>query len=211
MKENLFYLPPYEDEATAVQIKEIYGYPIRYMKQYLVDFFTALRKEQHHIYVLLENLPLEQVAILRTYDRLLYWNNRQGSRVDGCLDHPERYGVAEFMEQKNRFHRIDEFELIALSVRFTNSRYDVPSQKVLKRLYLDFLREQCERHLRQNTPIALTPEIIDQYGLTKEDVGKIRPYVNRYTREAKAKIRADYDALARLDFIRMGTEKNAAK
>lgn len=57
MKENLFYLPPYEDEATAEKIREIYGYPIRYMKQYLLDFFTALYEEQHHIYVLLENLP----------------------------------------------------------------------------------------------------------------------------------------------------------
>lgn len=36
MKENLFYLPPYEDEATAEKIREIYGYPIRYMKQYLL-------------------------------------------------------------------------------------------------------------------------------------------------------------------------------
>ena len=26
MKENLFYLPPYEDEATAEKIREIYGY-----------------------------------------------------------------------------------------------------------------------------------------------------------------------------------------
>ena len=48
MKENLFYLPPYEDEATAEKIREIYGYPIRYMKQYLLDFFTALYEEQHH-------------------------------------------------------------------------------------------------------------------------------------------------------------------
>ena len=75
MKENLFYLPPYEDEATAEKIREIYGYPIRYMKQYLLDFFTALYEEQHHIYVLLENLPLDYFAVERTYDRLLYWNN----------------------------------------------------------------------------------------------------------------------------------------
>ena len=84
MKENLFYLPPYEDEATAEKIREIYGYPIRYMKQYLLDFFTALYEEQHHIYVLLENLPLDYFAVERTYDRLLYWNNRNGSHEDGC-------------------------------------------------------------------------------------------------------------------------------
>lgn len=108
MKENLFYLPPYEDEATAEKIREIYGYPIRYMKQYLLDFFTALYEEQHHIYVLLENLPLDYFAVERTYDRLLYWNNRNGSHeVDGWLYPRERYTLKEFLAKKRTFHRIE--------------------------------------------------------------------------------------------------------
>lgn len=206
MKENLFYLPPYEDEATAEKIREIYGYPIRYMKQYLLDFFTALYEEQHHIYVLLENLPLDYFAVERTYDRLLYWNNRNGSHeVDGWLYPRERYTLKEFLAKKRTFHRIDEFELVALGTSFTNSKAELPSQKLLKQLYMKFLQEQCERHLRLNTPIRLTPEIINRYGLTKWDAGKIRPYINRFNRKAKTKIRAEFDKLAALDF----TAKNS--
>lgn len=33
------------------------------------------------------------------------------------------------------------------------------------------------------------PEIINRYGLTKWDAGKIRPYINRFNRKAKTKIR----------------------
>lgn len=212
MKESLFYLPPYEDEATAEKIREIYGYPVRYMKQYLLDFFAALYEEQHHIYVLLENLPLDHFAVERTYDRLLYWNNRHGSsEADGWLYPRERYTLKEFLAKKHTFHRIDGFELVALGASFTNSKTDVPSQKVLKRLYLKFLQEQCERRLRLNTPIRLTPEVLDRYGLTKWDAGKIRPYLNRFNREARAKIRAEYDKLAGLDFIREQLLKSGAK
>lgn len=212
MKESLFYLPPYEDEATAEKIREIYGYPVRYMKQYLFDFFTALYEEQHHIYVLLENLPLDYFAVERTYDRLLYWNNRNNNReVDGWLYPRERYTLKEFLAKKRTFHRIDEFELVTLGARFTNSKTEIPSQKVLKRLYLKFLQEQCERRLRLNTPIRLTPEVLDRYGLTKWDAGKIRPYINRFNREARAKIRAEFDKLAGLDFIREELEKSGTK
>ena len=212
MKENLFYLPPYEDEATAEKIREIYGYPIRYMKQYLLDFFTALYEEQHHIYVLLENLPLDYFAVERTYDRLLYWNDRNGSHeVDGWLYPRERYTLKEFLAKKRTFHRIDEFELVALGTSFTNSKAELPSQKLLKQLYMKFLQEQCERHLRLNTPIRLTPEIINRYGLTKWDAGKIRPYINRFNRKAKTKIRAEFDKLAALDFIREELEKSGTK
>ena len=199
MKENLFYLPPYEDEATAEKIREIYG-------------FTALYEEQHHIYVLLENLPLDYFAVERTYDRLLYWNNRNGSHeVDGWLYPRERYTLKEFLAKKRTFHRIDEFELVALGTSFTNSKAELPSQKLLKQLYMKFLQEQCERHLRLNTPIRLTPEIINRYGLTKWDAGKIRPYINRFNRKAKTKIRAEFDKLAALDFIREELEKSGTK
>ena len=203
---------PYEDEATAEKIREIYGYPIRYMKQYLLDFFTALYEEQHHIYVLLENLPLDYFAVERTYDRLLYWNNRNGSHeVDGWLYPRERYTLKEFLAKKRTFHRIDEFELVALGTSFTNSKAELPSQKLLKQLYMKFLQEQCERHLRLNTPIRLTPEIINRYGLTKWDAGKIRLYINRFNRKAKTKIRAEFDKLAALDFIREELEKSGTK
>lgn len=211
MKESLFYLPPYEDEATAEKIREIYGYPVRYMKQYLLDFFEALNKEQHHIYVLLENLPLKHFAIERTYDRLLYWNNRNKSQeVDGWLYPRERYTLKEFLAKKHTFHRIDGLELDVLGASFTNNKAELPSQKLLKRLYLKFLQEQCERRLRMNTPIRLTSELCDRYGLTKWDSGKVRPYINRFNREAKAKIRAEYDELAGLDFIREELLKSGA-
>ena len=182
------------------------------MKQYLLDFFTALYEEQHHIYVLLENLPLDYFAVERTYDRLLYWNNRNGSHeVDGWLYPRERYTLKEFLAKKRTFHRIDEFELVALGTSFTNSKAELPSQKLLKQLYMKFLQEQCERHLRLNTPIRLTPEIINRYGLTKWDAGKIRPYINRFNRKAKTKIRAEFDKLAALDFIREELEKSGTK
>jgi hypothetical protein len=76
---------------------------------------------------------------------------------------------------------------------------------------MKFLQEQCERHLRLNTPIRLTPEIINRYGLTKWDAGKIRPYINRFNRKAKTKIRAEFDKLAALDFIREELEKSGTK
>lgn len=173
---------------------------------------TALYEEQHHIYVLLENLPLDYFAVERTYDRLLYWNNRNGSHeVDGWLYPRERYTLKEFLAKKRTFHRIDEFELVALGTSFTNSKAELPSQKLLKQLYMKFLQEQCERHLRLNTPIRLTPEIINRYGLTKWDAGKIRPYINRFNRKAKTKIRAEFDKLAALDFIREELEKSGTK
>ena len=107
--------------------------------------------------------------------------------------------------------RVDEFELVALGTSFTNSKAELPSQKLLKQLYMKFLQEQCERHLRLNTPIRLTPEIINRYGLTKWDAGKIRPYINRFNRKAKTKIRAEFDKLAALDFIREELEKSGTK
>lgn len=123
----------------------------------------------------------------------------------------ERYTLKEFLAKKRTFHRIDEFELVALGTSFTNSKAELPSQKLLKQLYMKFLQEQCERHLRLNTPIRLTPEIINRYGLTKWDAGKIRPYINRFNRKAKTKIRAEFDKLAALDFIREELEKSGTK
>lgn len=55
------------------------------------------------------------------------------------------------------------------------------------------------------------PEIINRYGLTKWDAGKIRPYINRFNRKAKTKIRAEFDKLAALDFIREELEKSGTK
>lgn len=208
---SIFYLPLRENPEAVKEIKQTYHYPIRYVTRYLIDFFTALREEQHHIFVLLENLPSEYFVIERTYDRQLYWNNRKGTRVDGYLYPHESYSLSEFLEKQNQFHSIDDFEVTVLGRNFFDTISGILSQKELQTLYIKFLREQCERHLRLNKPIALTSKIIRQYGLTECDVLKIRPYISRYNREARKKIGDEYRNLAQLDFIRLGPEKTNTK
>lgn len=206
---SLFYPRPYENIEVEKKLKQTYGCSPKYQKRFLVDFFTALRKEQHHIYVLLENLPYEYFVIERTYDRNLYWNSRNTTKEDGFLDPHERYSLSEFLEKKGQFHPIDDFEIIVLGQRFLQYSNERPSQKELITLYIKFLSEQCERHLRLNKPLALTPETVQRYGLTESDVHKIWPYIEDYNHKAKQKIWAEFNALKKLDFIRESLKSDA--
>lgn len=208
---SLFYPRPYENIEVEKKLKQTYGCSPKYQKRFLVDFFTALRKELHYIYVLLENLPYEYFVIERTYDRNLYWNSRNTTKEDGFLDPHERYSLTEFFKKKGQFHPIDDFEVVVLGQRFLQYSDQRPSQKELITLYLKFLREQCERHLRLNKPLAFTTEVIQKYGLTESDVHKIQPHIDRYNREARKKIWDEYHNLAQLDFIRLGPEKTNTK
>lgn len=202
MIESLFYLPPSEDSTVAARIKETYGFPIRNMVKFLTDFFEALRKEQHHIYVLLENLPLEDFVIERTYDRQRYWNNRSSSEDLGHLHPRERYTLHEFLENVKRFHRLDWFEVVALGQRFTEGREGVLCQRDLIQQYHIFLRRRCKLAMRQNDPIRITRAISRQYGLSDEDMRYLSPKVNKYNRRAKYELWMEYEELAGLDCIR---------
>lgn len=72
----------------------------------------------------------------------------------------------------------------------------------VKRDANDFLEGYCERCLRENRPFVLSPETIRHFDFTDEDVRILTPLLDRFNKEAKIIIRAEYDKLAGLDFIR---------
>lgn len=72
----------------------------------------------------------------------------------------------------------------------------------LQAMFEEFLACYCEKHLRSNTPFCMTEETIRRFGFTDKDVRTLRPLIDRLNEEAKKRIWKEYDALARLDFIR---------
>lgn len=181
-------------------------------KQFLSDFLAETQSKAHHLYALMAGLPKANFYFYRFYDNT---NNTKG-----CND-PERntFSLHEFYTSYEAFHPEDDFG-IYFSVHldridslraeeYTDSihiyrKRDATVRK-LTGLVKTFLEGYCEKCLRDNRPFELTPEIISRFGFTPQDVDPMRKLLNPNNTAARKLIRAEYDALCALDFIRLRT------
>ena len=72
----------------------------------------------------------------------------------------------------------------------------------LHRNFEQILAHSLRGAMRSNRPFELTPETIEAYGFTPEDVAHLEPLVARCNAELCKELRADYERLAALDCIR---------
>lgn len=184
-------------------------------KRLLRDFLLRVAKRVHFIYATISNLPTEHCYVLR------YYNNTDGSEG---LDDPEpnTFSIAEFFEQYDTFDPDDEFGLcFAVHLdRINSAEADCYEEMIglsaredatigeLMRCFTTFLESYCEKCQRDNHPFELTAKLTVQLGLTPSDIEALRRLLDRYNAAARKKIRAEYDALCRLDFIRKGVKEN---
>lgn len=192
------YLAQAERERQLFEQR--YPYSRRFMKRYMIDLFTTLKRDKHHIYALLLCLPLEQFAIVQYKDwRLGYAQRSIPFSSWGELDQPRIFSLAEFFAQRARFHRFEEF-----TIYLFDESFDYDRRLLLERIeerYEEYLCEACERALRADRRIELTPELIREHALTRADTAIVRAYLDRYNSQAQRKLQAEYDALKGLQCI----------
>ena len=178
-------------------------------KAFLQRFFAELETEAHAIHALVSGLPKENFFLARYYD-----NQKE---ADGWPDEEEDiYSVREFFDRFDAFHPEDDFGIYfaAHSDRIDSDQADEYTDHIwideqdeatvadMRKQLSHFLEPYCEKCLRDNRPFELTPEIIARFGFTPEDVAWLDERVNRHNAAAKRLVRAEYDALSRLDFLR---------
>lgn len=179
-------------------------------KASLKNFLAEAERQAHPIYTLLAGLPKEHFYLLRFYE---------GDREPKIWEYDaerNKFSVAEFLANYDDFHLHDSFG-ICIEVhleRIDSDRVDdyddclcidMQEGATVRMLeeYLDrFLENYCERRMRDNRPFEFTAETVAAFGFTAEDTEMLRPRVERFNEVLKRRIRAEYEALARLDFIR---------
>ncbi|WP_418983336.1 hypothetical protein [Alistipes sp.] len=179
----------------------------------LKAFLAEAERLAHPIYTLLSGLPKANFHLLRFYE---------GDRAPKIWEYDEernRFTVAEFLTHYDDFHPHDSFGIcFAVHLdRIDSNRaddyadclcIDMQEGATVRMLeeYLDrFLENYCERCMRDNRPFELTEQTIAAYGFTAEDVAMLQPRVERFNEVLRRRIRAEYEALAQLDFIRAET------
>lgn len=169
-------------------------HPEEICKEYLKECLTELKTEEHYIYVLLDTLPLEAFCISRYQE-----HNSESDSLD-FKETPDAYSVKDFYRNYNRFHDKDFF-----FIRFGRDHFYFElelSVMLLIPFYECFLATRCEREMRNNKPILLTPELRKQYGLTTYDTGFVSRYLEQFNKDAANKIQLEYDAVKGLDCIK---------
>lgn len=165
------------------------------VKKYLKVLFYEIYQRAHHIYALLEHLPSEEFCIVRWYDY-------RASRKTGCgsKTSPERYSLPEFKKSLGLFHDKDEFCVVFGRSILRSVGNLTPSE--LDNLYDRYGQEQCEKALRENRMLSLTPHILHTYGMTRTDLDVVRTLLHEWNSIARIKIRAEYEALKNLDCVK---------
>ena len=169
------------------------GYFRKQKKKYVRAVLHDLRHTAHYIYVLLENLPNNRFAIIRTEDY------RHEIGVNKYWGGYESYSLRQFLYHYKLFHPKDVFqirfggEMLYYEQEFTPATFN--------ELYKDVLKSFCKQGLRNNEPICLTDELIREYRLSKADANSARQAVEQCNAEVIAAIQIEYDALKILDCI----------
>ena len=70
------------------------------------------------------------------------------------------------------------------------------------KVYISYLAIHCEVGLRINSPVQLTPEFIEHYHLTSEDVEILNSHLLTLNDMAKESLQRQYDELKALDCIK---------
>lgn len=168
-------------------------HPSEIKKKTVKTFLTDLHINAHHIYVLLENLPLRQFSIDRYHrhgDKTCYRDFEEPT---------DPYTLANFYNNYDRFHEKDYFRISFRSDRFYfKLELSVP---IFTPYYEDYLAYHCERRIHNNDPIVLTPELCNQYNLTQADTNTVNRHIEQYTKEIVEKLQLKYDYLKRINCI----------
>lgn len=181
----------------------------------LIEKLSEIRAHAHYVYALLGGLPKENFYIRRIYDLAADINVEDDD--DNCFSlqgflrkcntmHPkDPFYIILKVEKKDGDVAIEELEENVMSY-CDYSHFEDMSLVQVKNDVNEFLESFCEKCLRQNRPFYLTPETVHKFGFTEEDVKILRPLLERFNKEAKIRIRKEYDELAGLDFIRNNEE-----
>lgn len=180
-------------------------------KDLLRETFNDLKRDYHFVYALLMGLPKANCFLWRDYDAA---NDRESD--DDERKESDVFSLQEFFDRYDSFHPEDAFILYLKDglERIDPSRYEEysPVIDIISRNQLsidnllgcidEFLESYCEHCYRMNDPLELTPAKIAHFGFTQEDVEELKPFITPYNDAARKIIRAEYEKLARLDFIR---------
>ena len=190
---------------TAIENEVIYKFD-------LLTFLRKLRKEARHIYRVLAGAPIDYVWI---------------SKSDAMSEN-EVLSVDEFLTQYARFKgRRDEFrlcfrcyylrhELHILDPNWRSrdtpiSREEIFSVDYKEELTINLIAEGfphliaylCREALLVNTPVLLMNESVKkQYGFVRTDIDKLRDSVNYYNQGIVEELRAEYNRLESIDWVR---------
>lgn len=181
----------------------------------LKDMLAKACSEAHYVYALMNGLPKKNFYIYRDFDNY--------AQEDG-LENEEAniFSLQEFLAKRDTMHPEDTFTLTfkvhldRIDAEFADCYSDSVSiwdnneftLVELQNAVDDFLESYCERCLLDNHPFCLTPEIVSRFGFTDEDIKVLQPRLERFNTDAKKRIREEYDALARLDFIRLESNES---
>lgn len=171
-----------------------------------------LRKNAHHYYALIENLPKEEFYIFH------------GSKNDNWDENI--YTLHEFLSQVESFPSDDTACInFLLHKDQPDSKIYLPdwiiychtiknasdlSSENFKRILEWLLEFYCEKCLRNNEPFNLTPETIRHFGFTEDDVRELQPKIEMFTKDIKERLWLRYQNLVQLDCIREMIAANAA-
>lgn len=199
-----FYFKEYSKQLAALREPN----PVNFGKRDLtVDLLKnrllEIQSTDHYIYAFLSGVSKEEFIIYR---------HSESAGTE------ERYTIDEFLAQAASFqpddpiriqlllHREEGDGLTPISqwVLYTHTIKQVMelSPENLKNIFDDFLEFYCEKCLRNNRPFSLTHETISRFGFTEEDVRELQPRIDLFHEEIKSRLRAMYDDLAKLDFLR---------
>lgn len=176
-----------EDDCICGRIR-------RLAKGYVRVILKELCLYAHHVYVMLETLPINRFSITRYYDYHYIVGVSKTRHGD------EAYTVDEFLSKFDLFHPNDRFRILFYDEVLYYERGVTTCS--IRRLYLHYMQHLCESSLRSNSSARLTRELTKAYGLTKKDVKIVRNIIKHNNVAAKDKIQSEYDALKWLDCIR---------
>lgn len=178
-------------------------------RRFLRKLLRELETNAHDVYALMYGLPREHIFLYRFGD--------PAGEAEECDDPASNtFSIREFYDRYENFHPGDAFGICFAvhSDRIDSSR----AAEYTGRLCLEtrgeatlggiresltiFLEAYCDFCLRKNTPFELTPEVVARFGLTSDDTEILHRLLEHYNTAAKHAIRAEYEALRRLDFLR---------
>lgn len=170
----------------------------------LKEFLLGIQASNHALYTFLERLPETEFYI--------YLSPEEDMQEGRHLTMQQFFAECDTLASDatvglNMFLCEDETDvdtLVSRWVLYSNSidlLIDLSTEN-LQAIFEEFLACYCEKHLRSNTPFCMMEETIRRFGFTDKDVSTLQPLIDRLNEEAKKRIRKEYNALARLDFIR---------
>lgn len=153
----------------------------------LTAFFDRLNRERHYIYALCDSLPKPLFSIVR-----------YSGYIDELCDR-KSFTLREFIDSAATFHSGDYFYILFAGLKISYVE-ELDDNAILK-LYAGRVKLLCERRMRKNHPVVLSPSVMKRYGLTEADAECIEPLISACNASAAAKLQTEYDTVKTLDCI----------